>query len=169
MSQFSRRAKWLNALFPASVLPQASDPGVVSDDVSLVQQYDGGSWPIPAIEDWFFGPFISVAGATGSTQIFQVPEDQVLRIFSIHVFTVINNQAPAAPIISPDLTGGVLINDPVITDPVAQGTTCFPLNRAIVAPPGSFIRGDHFGGSPTTQLSWSMYGCLAPLGSVFSC
>lgn len=42
MSQFSRRARWLRQLFTQSVSPAQSDPSVVSDDVSLVQTYDGG-------------------------------------------------------------------------------------------------------------------------------
>ena len=46
MTQFSRRARWLNALFPQSVAPANPDPALRSDDVSLVQTYDGGGWGI---------------------------------------------------------------------------------------------------------------------------
>lgn len=44
MTQFSRRARWLDALFPQSVAPANPDPATRSDDVSLVQSYDGGGW-----------------------------------------------------------------------------------------------------------------------------
>jgi len=42
LSQFSRRARWLAQLFTPSVTPNLVNPTSLSDDVSLVQQYDGG-------------------------------------------------------------------------------------------------------------------------------
>ena len=171
MSQFSRRARWLNELFLQSKAPASRDPDSVSDDVSLVQQYDGGGWLIPDTPDWFHGPFLSPAGAAGATALLTVPEDSIFRLFSIHVFTVVNPVATCNPIVSQfATTGGVSLAHQLVT-PLSPlgGASTFELNRAIVLPPGTFLYGSHLLGGAGTILSWNVYGCLAPIGSVFSC
>jgi len=150
------------------VLPQSGDPGSVSDDVSLVQPYDGGAWPIPRLEDWFFGPFVTPAGASGDTNLLTVPEDSVFRVFAISVFTVVAAVATVNVVVSQlPLVGGVVVSPSIATLASALGPVSPDLDP-IVVPPGASIRGAHFNGNGTTILSWGMYGCLAPSGSVFS-
>jgi len=169
LSQFSRRARWLNRLFPASVAPTTTDPAIRSDDVSLVQPYDGSGWGVPNLEDWFFGPFLSPVGITGDTELVAVPEDSVFRVFSISAFTVIAAVAQVQPVVSQlQGVGGVNLYDQLATRTVVAGPTTFA-SRAIVLAPGSFLRGSHFLGNGTTQLSWSVYGCMVPTGTVFYC
>lgn len=172
MSQFSRRARWLNELFLQSKAPASRDPDSVSDDVSLVQQYDGGGWLIPDTPDWFHGPTLSSpAGAAGSTPLVTVPADKIFRLFAIHVFTLINGQADANPIVSQSAaSGGVSIADQVNT-PLAPlgGARTFLIGQAMILPPGTFLYGSHFNGTGTTVISWNVYGVLAPIGSVFNC
>jgi len=168
LSQFSRRARWLNALFPASVLPQTGDPGSVSDDVSLVQQYDGGGWAIPRLEDWFISGLTLPAAASGDTNLLTVPNDSVFRVFAISCFTVTLAVATVNVVISQlPLVGGVVVTPNISTLALALGQVNLDLN-AMVVPPGASIRGAHFNGNGTTVLSWAMYGCLAPAGTAFS-
>lgn len=168
MSQFSRRARWLNQLFTASVAPQSSDPAVVSDDVSLVQPYDGSGWPIPQLGDWFSGPFLSPTGAAADTELIQVADDEVFRLFAISVFTVATLVADAGPIVSQiQGAGGVQIAPNQQSPGLAFGSNVYQFPGGMILPPGSFLRGGHFNGNGTTILSWSVYGCRAPSGTVF--
>lgn len=102
MSQFSRRARWLNALFPSSVAPQRTDPSVVSEDVSLVQQYDAGGMAFeqatfPPIHDTATGPleirqpevsirdFQTVVGITTVSDLFNLDQNLVARIYGCSI------------------------------------------------------------------------------------
>jgi len=111
LSQFSRRARWLNQLFTSSVAPQVSDPSQVSDDVSLVQPYDGGGIAIaiptfPPLHDsgvdgplLFTEPFVGIidfksgVGITVQTDIFQLPDTLVARLLSVGLTTLAGSGA----------------------------------------------------------------------------
>lgn len=100
MSQFSRRARWLTQLFTQSVAPAKQDPSQLSDDVSLVQPYDGSGWAIeqtsfPVEFDTVAGPllitepfvgimdFTSKVGITTVSDLFSISNDLVARILQI--------------------------------------------------------------------------------------
>lgn len=168
MSQFSRRARWLNFLFPASVAPTVTDPALRSDDVSLVQPYDGSGWGIPPLGDWFLGPFLSPTGGAADTELVAVAADEVFRLFAVSVFTVATLVADAAPIASQvQGAGGVQIAPNQQSPGLAFGSNVYQFPGGMILPPGSFLRGGHFNGNGTTILSWSVYGCRAPSGTVF--
>lgn len=170
MSQFSRRAGWLNFLFPASVAPQKRDPGQRSDDVSLVQPYDASGWPIPDPSTWIIR-LDSAVGATGDTDILTVPDDSVYRLFSANAFRLLGVNAifqlfivdlNAIPILS------ALVANEVSTG-LNSGNNIVPLDRAMVIPGGLTLRFQHFGGDAATQIRYHIYGCLVPAGTVFYC
>lgn len=170
MSLFSRRARWLNVLFPASVAPAKQAPGDLSNDVSLVQQYDGGGWIIPDRSTWFRGPFLSPTAIAGETPLLTVSRDEVFRLFSVHVFTVVGQTAHVSLVVSPEpAQGGVVLTPEYTTAAIGIGGQALELNRPIVVPPGAHLYGAHFLGNTLTIISWSLYGCLAPAGSVFNC
>lgn len=172
MSQFSRRARWLNVLFPASSAPRTADPGTVSDDVSLVQPYDGGAWPIPEASSWITLRD-SPVGATGLTTIVTLGPDEVFRFFQMHAFNLIDPAANFQP--QAVVPGSVPLTAAALSDSRATtgiaGTNVVPnnMNRAIVLPPGMRLQVSHFGGGVATQLRYVIYGCRAPAGSVFHC
>jgi len=170
LSQFSRRARWLNALFPASKSPTTRDPAQRSDDVSLVQQYDGGAWPIPNASSWFTLTD-SPVGVTGVTTILTVPDDMVYRYFGMHAFTVIDPVARFQMRVTDPLVplSSVSLNQQIITLAAGLGNTVPLIDRAIVIPPGLQFQVAHIQGGAATQLRYATYGCLAPVGTVFNC
>lgn len=167
MSQFSRRAKWLNALFPASVAPQLTDPDRVSDDVSLIQSYDGSGWGIPNRNDWFH--LADLTGIAGSVEIFRVPDDFVFRLFA----------AQCLQVVGPGPQVQLFVKDLQSTPNQATSLTSFfaltvnnlnlPLQTALVIGPGMSITGDDFNGGAGSIVRFTIYGCLAPVGTVFGC
>ncbi len=170
MSQFSRRARWLNTIFPQSVAPATSDPGIRSDDVSLVQQYDAGGF-IARKENCFFGAD-SIAGAAISTEILTVPDDEIFRLIAGHVFTVIAATPQGAQFVVIDLddpTANVASITLLTTVPaVGGGNLSMAVFQPIVLAPGTTLRGTHVGGDANTVTRWRAYGFPAPFGSHFS-
>lgn len=171
MSQFSRRSRWLNALFPASVAPQSSDPGSVSDDVSLVQPYDGSGWPIPARNTWIT-QILSVAGVNTSTVLLLVPPGFVYRLFAASVFNAVLPTG-GAQLVLRDLISvpnvAVALAAEQATGGPTHGNVHFELNTAIVVPEGLTITGEGLTQGAGSVLSWSIYGALCPAGTVFYC
>lgn len=167
MTQFSRRAKWLNTLFPASVLPQTGDPGSVSDDVSLVQQYDGGGVGIPSRPEWFFGAD-SPIGAAGDVELVTMGDDEYLRLYSVHAFTIVLANCQCAPSVIDlqSVPNGVCQLAPLIlTLGIGLGSVVFALNQSIIGP-GMSLRMSHFGGGGATSLRYRAYGLRLPVGAV---
>lgn len=167
MSQFSRRARWLNVLFPQSKAPQLADPGSVSNDVSLVQSYDGSGWPIPGRSEWF--KLADLTGVAGSVEIFRVPDDQVFRLFA----------AQAIQVVAPGPQVAIFVKDLQSTPNTACSLNAFlaltannlhlPITNPIVIGPGMSITGDQFNGGAGSIVRYSIYGCPAPTGTVFAC
>jgi len=170
LSQFSRRARWLNRLFTASVAPQTSDPSSVSDDVSLVQPYDGSGWPIPTNTSWI-QQFDTAVGISVQTDLFTIPEGFVYRLFGASGFAIIQ----------PSPNGIFFVKDKISTPNTAvniSGNIDFSLfvgnhraelNQAIVIPAGLILAFDYTGGAAGTQMRVSIYGALCPEGTVFYC
>lgn len=164
----------MNFLFPASHLPATTDPDRLSEDVSLVQQYDGSGWGFPEDPTNWNTVVLSAAGVDVDTVLVTVPRGFVYRLFAAHVFTLI-----APPPVSQLLVGTigasqtfVALTNRLLVPGVGLGNISFSLhglNRPIVIGPGMELQGSHFSGGAATVLSYSTYGCLAPLGTVFAC
>lgn len=171
MSQFSRRARWLNQLFPASVAPTIRDPGVRSDDVSLTQPYDGSGWGLPGPNDWV-RRMVSVTGPTGSIQILNVGPDQIFRLLSADFVVLVGPNPDFVYLNCIDRAGtGDQIALSLVENPLGAGAT---LNEPIafrevkpIVGSSCFLRLDWLGGLGATQLALGIYGVLAPVGTVF--
>lgn len=170
MTQFSRRARWLNQLFPASKAPQTKDPGSVSDDVSLTQPYDGSGWPLPDFASWIIQKD-SPVGIDGQTDMITVPEGSVYRLFSANSFRLIPANAQTQLFVTN--LGGIPVTAVALADPVStgfqQGNNIYQFQKSIVVPAGLTLRFEHFLGDVNTQIRFGIYGCLAPAGTAFYC
>lgn len=173
MSQFSRRARWLNTIFPASVVPQTTDPASVSDDVSLVQPYDGGGVP-SVIGAGAFHRFDTTSGASAEIGIiFTTGPEEIARIYAAMVFSIALGAAiPNCGLFISPVLGNVAcalaetIAAPAVADLAAQ----FNMQGAggLMVPPNHEIQYHYEGGTAvSTLLSFTVYAVVAPLGTVF--
>jgi len=162
LSQFSRRARWLNSIFPASVLPQSRDPGVVSDDVSLVSEYDGGGLGFLKVL-----AFTQIAtGASGNTTFNLTGPEEVMRLYCISTHALALGGA--------SLIAGILIDlDPPLFNvsagviPVLSGNpSMWPTHIGMIAP-NMDLQISYSGGVAGTIIAAAIYGIRAPLGTVF--
>lgn len=163
MSQFSRRARWLNDLFPASVAPPSRDPHTLSEDVSLVQPYDGSSWDLINPDAWITTLTLAV-GASGNEDILRVDDRNILRFLCCDVI-LLAGLAPTSFRIRVTANGveEVAVTGNVI--PLTDGTPIRALSPIIG--PSSRLRAIYFGGDVLTQIRVNIYGLEVPLGSVF--
>lgn len=172
MSQFSRRARWLNSLFPASVLPQSQDPGEISDDVSLVQNYDGGGWGFPAPDDFIVNSPI-LDGVTGVHIYFTLPVDEYARLVAMSLGFI---GGAGATVVYPNIiddegTGNqVFCATPLQVNQGFLGPGGFESfrNLATHVPPGGQMRVEWINGAVGTTFTVQLYTCRAPLGTVFA-
>ena len=168
MSQFSRRARWLNVLFPSSVAPRAQDPGRFSDDVSLIQPYDGGGFGLSAADDgdwWHFA--LSAVGAADDFVIFTVPDGFIFRWMAGDASTVAGNNPNgnfAVQAITPPFSGAIAASVNVII----SGTVVSRQIEIPIVGPFSEIRFEYANGNAATQILARIYGALAPVGSNFN-
>lgn len=167
MSLFSRRARWLNALFPASVTPTITDPASRSDDVSLVQPYDGGGYPIPPVTNWFTEVTSAVAAGT-QLLLLTVGDDQLFRILGCGIQRLAGNNYTRAflQVRVPNATFLVQVsNDIGVVDNIEQGIHQLVMP---ICPAGSQIFMFADGGNASSQFTATLLGVSVPVGTVFS-
>jgi len=165
LSQFSRRARWLNALFPQSVAPATRDPAQRSDDVSLVQPYDGGGYGYR-----ISAPVVRTAiqtGALGGIIIINTSQDEVYRIESMDS-VMIAGARPTVFIIVIDegSLDSVNISGSILAPGVGASQLMPDLHPTVIGPNMS-VNCQWFGGDVLTQLTFGVYGFRAPLGTSF--
>jgi len=175
LSQFSRRATWLNILFPASVAPQTRDPGQRSDDVSLVQPYDGGGFGFAHSDHLVVttGALTAAAVAEGAT-ILTIGPEEIYRIMGAMVtnLDVTTLQMNFLSVIDRGGTGDQMF----LADPIQFNAGGFnpgesrPFNiyNARVLGPDMTVRYDNQVGEVGKQTSYAVFGYLAPVGTAFS-
>jgi hypothetical protein len=100
-----------------------------------------------------------------------VPEDSIYRLFGASGFTIAGN-SPVSGLFVIDLA--IAPNLACQLAPQEQnaggtGQFAFQINRAIVIAPGHTLQIGFFGGSASTLMRFSVYGVLAPIGTVFYC
>ena len=164
MSQFSRRARWLTQLFPSSIAPRSRDPGVLSDDVSLVQQYFDGYSQGNEL-DWYRF-IITPASASGTDNIFSVAEDNIFRLLGASATRIAGANALMRLSIfgfSPGSVGSVIISEEQTID--AFGSI-LALNTPIL-PPNTTVEVVRTGGDAASIFSVNVFGIEVPLGTVF--
>lgn len=166
MSLFSRRARWLNIFFPQSVAPAVQDPGILSDDVSLVQPYDGGAYPLVEPTDWLRFTILPV-GATGSTVVATTGAEEMMRFLAADVY-VLAGMSPSGTVLRavPPTGGGGDIFVAQRLSSISTLGTPFITHTPVIGPQTQ-MSVTYEGGNATTQLLVHIYGVIAPLGSVF--
>jgi len=167
LSLFSRRARWLNALFPASVAPQVSDPGSVSDDVSLVQPYDGGGIGIPNPDSMSIN-FVTTPGAAGSQVVIpQLPDDEYVRII-VAGFALLVGGVPLMNLLATSQGGaGPTIAYSREMQGNGIGRTDVFLDVPPILPPGHGLLFNWAAGTGTTSVNIMFLFIRVPVGTVF--
>jgi len=147
------------------VAPQSRDPGRVSDDVSLVQPYDGGSYGYSLLPKNLLQT--STVGATGFVLLLQTGENEVYRLLNAHVIGL----TPTRPTrVLLNTIDRVSLNQAFLSsvhDLLALDEHSFGMNSGIVIGPNMDLRIDWVGGDGTTSLQTTCTGFMAPLGSVW--
>jgi len=162
MSGFVRPANWLRHLFTSSQTGPVN-PTEVSDDVSLIQPYDGGGYPLFDPGEWAKDS-TSATGAAKTTALFSVPDDKIARILSASIV----HTAGVAPDVyfrveTPQFSMGISENLTALADAEDQG---FQIHSPIIGP-GHNLVGRHFGGDGSTVIIFRLYLCVVPIGTVF--
>lgn len=175
MSQFSRRAKWLNAIFPASVAPQIQGPGELSEDVSLVQPYDGGGYglSIPGLTVTNTRSPLLTTAPTGFHIFFTTRDDEIFRFLSADIVQIVDGgPAPSFELFMTTIDGS--LNQVLCADPFVQGGSGLNVgefaripNQQPIIGPGQQLRVDWVLNVAGTQYTVGISGYLAPLGTVF--
>lgn len=163
MSQFVRPAAWLRRLFLQSRTKHIN-PSRVSNEVSLVQAYDGGGWGMVPGTDWGVTVDSAVAAA-GSTSILTVGEDEIFRLLGICV-SLLAAAAPTLAIARVQIAvsnEAIAVSETLVT--VDTELRALPGISTPILPPRSILTGKHSGGDATTKVQWAVLGLRLPLGS----
>lgn len=163
MSRFVRSASWLRHLFTPSHTAQPG-PVEVSDDVSLVQPYDGGGYPLFDPGQWSLAKN-SLVGVSSVTKIYTVPSDNIVRLLGLSATRV----AGAAPDCNAEVETPNGINTGLGIQVTGVGSTFLhhiPASSPILGP-GHILLGRHLGGDASTVVQWNLYFVQAPIGAVF--
>jgi len=165
MSKFVRPSAWLRQLFTQSQTEHVH-PTRVSDDVSLVQPYDGGGMFLSDPSSW--GTIVAGGvAAAGVVSVVTVPENQIYRILSVGAVL----QAGGAPgtawwnIVLPD--SGVF---PITTNGGVSGTLFASWGSSILLRQfigRQILQFQWAGGDASTQIDLHVLGIFAPAGTVF--
>lgn len=172
MSQFSRRARWLDILFPQSVAPRTADPGRLSDDVSLVQPYDGGGFGLGAADDpdwWHF--VISATQASDDFVVFTVETGFIFRWMLADASVIAGGAVAGRFVIQAQAVpgGGSGVIDVQTRDSVsASGLAVVNTQVPPIVGPFSEIRYVYDSGDAATRVLARIYGVLAPIGTNFN-
>lgn len=164
---FSRPAAWLRQLFTYSGAGGARDPNSLSNDVSLVQPYDGSGWGFHPPAETIF-QYDSSVGATTDTVIFTVPATMVRRVLALS-FDLLAGAAPAAVYLFasiPAVAGqNVQITQSLQT--LISGRVESPDHHSPIILPGIEVHILVSTGNASTQVRCNMMAVEAPLGTVF--
>jgi len=190
LSQFSRRARWLQDIFTPSVAPHQQDPSVVSDDVSLVQQYDGGG--IGVVEPSFPAQRDGEAVGAGVPLLIESPEVSIRSYLTAKGINI-NSDMYSLPtglyarflLLSTNLNDGTSpstqnfsINQPTGTPGGGFQANMTHIETVIgnlvtarglmcnILPPGMMIKAHHTGGNASTQIRVGIVWIVAPVGMI---
>lgn len=162
MARFTRPAPWIQDLFTPS-RSQKDDPGIRSDDVSLIQPYDGSGWPLQPVGEWVTNK--QLAAATDKSVPFStLRDDQVSRIIALSCDLLAGANATAFFFIEGPANLGVGCSSRVTT--VDGELNAFEIYSPII-PPGHRLTGRYFGGDVLTVINFHAALCTVPLGTVF--
>lgn len=162
MSQFVRPAPWLRHLFTPSKT-RAVNPSEISEDVSIVQPYDGSGWPLMPEGEWGKS-FVTVAIAAADTELLATNNREIARILAVSVA----RNAGVNPVcyVSVEVGGTERIALTARFTPTDGIQTPFTLVSPIIGP-NQVLIGHHLGGDAATVVAWRLYAVVVPIGTVF--
>ena len=164
MSQFVRRARWLQELFTPSVTPTSRFPGRVSEDVSLVALYDASGWGIPDPEQLITTVTSTPAGATQTTTLLTIGTAEIFRLLGVSV-TLSAGNAPTNSVFQLRSIGTATVC--VVSGHLTPtGSLLGQVISTPVLPPGSILQGTFSGGNASTVLIYRLAGLRLPVGTV---
>jgi len=187
LSQFSRRARWLQRLFPPSVLPGRSDPSIVSDDVSLVQTYDAGGLGLEPIfpperdGDANTDPLIitepevairdyaTKIGITAISDMYQMGPGVYARILGLTVRILAGTTGNQWFLDLTAPTDSGIGNHQSLVTPNLQVMASLPVPIAVwndIIPSGMQLNCNSLVGSATLQHRITIAWVVAPIGSI---
>jgi len=161
MSQFARPAGWLRQLFTQSQTAQPN-PTILSNDVSLVQPYDGSGWGLWDPGQWIAN-VTSATIAADNTAIMTCPVGNIRRILAVSA-QVTAGVAPAVYLWVSAQAGEVGVGD--VFAAIANRFVSLDCKIPILGP-GHVLTGNHTGGDAATIVNYRCYFVQAPLGAVF--
>lgn len=140
------------------------NPIEVSDDVSLVQPYDGSGWVMANPAEWF-AQQTGAAAAAGSTNLFINDLENVVRILAVSCSLTAGNAISALMMVTvPGALGDVAIGS--VAAITSTEHILVPTQSPILGP-GHTLVGRHFGGNAGSIPQWRIYLVQAPIGTVF--
>lgn len=148
--------------------PQVRDPGEISDDVSLVQPYDGGGYGFAADSTPMVRNQLSTVGVTGFVELVTTGPDQIFRILAVSAIPFVGDATRLRLNIieTPPARQAFISNQVIILAATAE---IFIFDSIVpIMGPNSALRIDWENGQPTFQFNTTTYGVLAPLGTAFT-
>lgn len=163
MSTFSRPADWLRQLFIPSRFGW-TPPSAIASEVSLVQPYDGGGFPLWPTGQWILNE-TAAAASSGVVTFLTIPEDQIARILAVSV-TITAGVLPSCALQIGNPSVADLNASPTIVPSILnEGFALEPFSPII--PPDHRFRVRWYGGDGLTVVNARALICRVPLGSVF--
>jgi len=142
---------------------------VRSDDVSLVQPYDGGGFGFQPVSGWAVRTPV-LTGVTGFHQFFQLEDDEIFRVLAMDLVNVLG---PGGTVVVPSIIDNLdqaFIATPLQLNVGFLGVGGFESfrNLAPIVGPGCQLRVDWVNGAVGTDFTVGVYGARAPLGTAFT-
>jgi len=171
LSLFSRRARWLNQIFPASVTPTIKDPGSRSDDVSLVQPYDGSGWGIPESGAWIQRS-VQLRTTVLFHIFFQLNDNEVYRLLAADLAYIAGPGNTDVRVLLSSIdkngTGDQIILANEIVQNYTPGGIRVLVHSSPIIGPGCSLRVDLVLSTDVTErITVGVMGVRAPIGTVF--
>ncbi len=162
MSKFTRPAPWLRRFFTPSQT-EFKEPGLLSEDVSLIQPYDGGGWAVDSGPTKTFSA-VSATVAAAYTTLFTTGPQEISRFVSF----AIKSSAGVIPSCNVVLNqpGGAHVAISEVLTPITAEHTSIRLFTKVVGPDVE-VRVSHWGGDAATVIAINFMEYRVPIGVVF--
>lgn len=159
---FVRPAPWLRRLFtPSQTSPV--NPTEISEDVSLIQPYDGGGYPLHPVGE-YLETTTQTAGAAGNGDLITTGQFELARILCADLLIT----AGVIPTCFFRIQIGTV--DVAISPRVVLGALNQPNSQILqspILPPGAALQIAWSGGDAATIVRTHVLHALVPLGTVF--
>jgi len=163
MIGFARNAPWLRNLFTPSEVPSRY-PGTYSPEVNLVQPYDGGGFPLPAVGSWSVAA-TNAAAAAATISLLVVGAEDLVRLLAVSFFA----SAGVLPTAHARVVGPVGEAVGISENQIATVTgehTALQVYTPII-PAGHTLQLRYYGGDVLTVVVARAFVATVPRGTVF--